>query len=326
MECYSKNTDNKSDKLNDENIIKLINILIKFNDLIYKIGDFDIDNLSNVPNNNTKLLLPKLNMLNEIILKISKNTNLLNNKLNKIIKFSSNKIAEIKTLNNIEDKHKFMYTLDNSLIYDINNVDTLINISEDEIDRFNNKKKRTVINISNKVLHNINNIPLYNNNLTLPIISNLSYLPSLFYWFNGDIINKEGIYLRLIDNVIAEIPFPNLYSSKHEQFKKKTIRCKYYNYNTCLNIRKKYAKIHKTNIKECFYTHQNEKFNKVGNIYRCNLESFGNHESLEKDLNNINISDIKFLLMNSLSDLLLVIIWLQKNVKKPILLNNLDLC
>jgi hypothetical protein len=64
-------------------------------------------------------------------------------------------------------------------------------------------------------------------------------------------------------------------------------------------------------MRDCYYVHRKEQFIKVGSTHRCDVESFGNHDTLTRDLNMITNSDIKRLLMNASSDMLLSNIWYQ---------------
>ena len=216
-----------------------------------------------------------------------------------------------------------------NLLCDLNNKDILHAICKKEIDEYiNAPKKIRMININKKKIKKIKDV-IIKNPITFPIIPKLSFTVPIFYWFNGDKINSRGAYARICDNIVCKIPFPDLYDSSNKNFKKKTIQCKYYDDKICLNNRARRAKIDREHIKECYFTHKNEKFNRLGNLYRCSVESFGNHETLNADLEKIKMKDIKLLLTSSLGDLLLVQMWLQKNFKdnnKLVVLDNIDVC
>lgn len=195
----------------------------------------------------------------------------------------------------------------------------------------NQKKVKNVISNESKntneiILNKIEDVDLQSNVLKLPVIKNLQDMPSAFYWFEGDQFYKKGIYTSLCKNFYVKVPFPNLINASKD-YKLKSIRCKYATLQECQANKKKISSIYNTDVKECFYVHKKEKFNKVGSQYRCALETFGNHEILDNDLEKVSHFDIKHILMYSLSDDLLAILWYQNKFKdsKELVFTNLDI-
>jgi hypothetical protein len=164
------------------------------------------------------------------------------------------------------------------------------------------------------------------NNLNIPVIHNLKEIPPMFHWYNGDKFNKKGIYVCMSKGFYCKVPFPNLLSSMDQNFKVNSIPCKYETKENCIIQKKKISELFNSEVRECSYVHKKEKFVKIGSFYRCNRESFGNYDSLNNDLNFINTSDIKRILMHSLSDSLLSILWYQNKFKNgDLFLNNLEI-
>ncbi len=174
-------------------------------------------------------------------------------------------------------------------------------------------------------LDNIEGVDLQKNFLELPIAETLESIPPAFYWYTGDKYHKSGIYISLCKDFHIKIPFPNLINLTKE-FNSKSIKCKYETLTECQTNKKKIATIYGGEVKECFYVHKKEKFNKVGTPYRCAVETFGNHKLLNFDLKRVSNLDIKHLLMHSLSDDILAILWYQNKfkVRQKLVFTNLD--
>ncbi len=195
-------------------------------------------------------------------------------------------------------------------------------------DILKNKTSKNEPNVSNKntiILDNIDGVDLQNNYLELPVVKELENIPPAFYWYSGDKLHKSGIYTSLCKNFYVKVPFPNLLNPAKD-FNSKSIKCKHETLNDCHSNKKKLASIYGGDVKECFYVHKKEKFNKVGSQYRCNVESFGNHKILDYDLKKVSNFDIKHLLLYSLSDDILAILWYQNRLKnnQKIVFTNLD--
>ena len=186
-------------------------------------------------------------------------------------------------------------------------------------------KKEVTSEFKTITLDDVEGVALKNNPIKLPVVENLSDIPAAFYWYKGDKFYKKGIYVSLCKNFYVKVPFPNLLNPSKE-FNLKTIKCKYETLQECQANKKKLSMIYGGEVKECFYVHKKEKFNKVGSQYRCYIETFGNHEILDHDLKRVSHFDIKHLLMYSLSDNLLAMIWYQNIFKdvNRLVFTNLD--
>lgn len=177
-----------------------------------------------------------------------------------------------------------------------------------------------------KELSIIDGVDISPNKIKIPIIKYLKDIPPMFYWYEGDNIYKKGIYTSICQGFYSKVPFPNVISTNDTMYKINSIACKYGSKQICQENKKKISEFHNSETRECFYVHKKEKFNKIGNYYRCAVESFGNHKTLDHDLNIVGNYDIKHILMYSLSDDLLSMIWYQNKFKNgELIITNLDI-
>lgn len=157
-------------------------------------------------------------------------------------------------------------------------------------------------------------------------ITNLSSLPCALHWYIGDSINKEGVYIRLHNNMIVRVPMPDLIDGTKNYTRDKTIKCKYETLGKCYEVRKQLSQKYEAPIRECLFAHLGDSFVKVGSSFRCPANPrFGDHRHLETDMENMTVEDIKPILMYSLSDVLLTYIWKEKNADN-IILNDINIC
>jgi hypothetical protein len=181
------------------------------------------------------------------------------------------------------------------------------------------------ISYGNKTVTTVDKVDLKSNILNLPIIKNIKEIPPSFYWFEGNSNIKAGIYTCVTPGFFTKIPLPNVISTLNPDYKINSIPCKFETRELCKQNKIKKSEMYKSEIRECLYVHKKEKFSKIGSFYRCNIESFGNYDSLEEDLNKVSLSDIKRILMHSLSDNLLSIIWYQNKFKDgDLVLTNIE--
>jgi hypothetical protein len=182
---------------------------------------------------------------------------------------------------------------------------------------------------------NLSNI--YNTNIgfkfQVPIINKLNEMPSVFYWYNGDDTNPAGIYTCISRGFYVRVPFPNVVDSTKNCNKIGSIRCKNETYEECYNIRKELSIRYGSDIRECTFAHTGDKYIKIGTTFRCpHMPRFGNHGYLENDIKTVTDSDIKTILMYSLSDILLTSLWFQRqkkdnsNESSNITFNNIEIC
>jgi hypothetical protein len=195
-----------------------------------------------------------------------------------------------------------------------------------------NKNKTITLDNASKLLNEtitlnkIDDVDLQENILELPIIKNIQEIPPSFYWYEGDKFYKKGIYISLCKNFFIKVPFPNVINNASKDYKLNSIRCKYVTLQECQANKKKISEIHNSTIRDCYYVHKKEKFNKIGSQYRCVIESLGNYDTLDQDLEKTTNFDIKHLLMYSLSDDLLAALWYQNKFKdsRGLVFTNLD--
>ena len=162
--------------------------------------------------------------------------------------------------------------------------------------------------------------------IDLPIVDELSQMKPTFYWYAGDKKNKEGIYMALMSGLYIQVPFPDLISKNSKNFKHKSIPCKYKTYQQCREKQAEYSRIYNTELRQCNFVHVGEQFIKIGSDFRCpNLPSFGAHETLAEDISTVTLPDIKNILMNASSDLLLITMWRLRHLNLgEIVFTNLD--
>lgn len=154
-------------------------------------------------------------------------------------------------------------------------------------------------------------VSLHNNfSVDISMVDKLSDIPPMFSWFAGDKKNAAGVYICLTEGVYIQVPFPNLISKNSKNFKHKSIPCKYKTAVHCREKQEEYSRAYNTELRQCNFVHIGESFIKIGSDFRCpNLPSFGAYETLEEDLMLVSLADIKNILFNSSSDLLLILLW-----------------
>ena len=256
------------------------------------------------------------------------------NLLNEFSNEYSKKVNELKKIKKLEKKyksdpcpilsiHKELYK--NQSWYDITINEERTNNVCNKVDRFiNNIYKYEPINY--KKLSNIENVNL-DFDLKIPIVNRLEEIPPALYWFDGDKNNNAGIYTSISKKICAKIPLPNVIDGSKDFNRACSVKCKNNTKENCYAVRKDLSDLYNSDILECNYAHNGENYTKIGTTFRCpNTPRFGNHKYLNDDLNNVSENDIKILLMYSLSDVLLSSMWFQKQKKKGIILNNINIC
>lgn len=146
--------------------------------------------------------------------------------------------------------------------------------------------------------------------ISLRMISRLDNLPPALGWYSGDKTHREGIYIRLPENMFVRIPFPNVIDGTQNYTRNKTIKCKYETEDQCLENRKFLADRYSTNVRECLFAHKGDVYSKVGTNFRCPTNPrFGSHSHLKDDIEALKADDIKPVLMYALSDVLNCFLW-----------------
>lgn len=122
-----------------------------------------------------------------------------------------------------------------------------------------------------------------------------------------------------VGNIIVQVPFPDVIDASVDRARNMSIKCRYGSRDKCVRSRP-----YRT---ECNYAHTGERYTKVR--FSCqspNMPWFGQHHSLFSDMNKLTIEDIKIILFYATSDLLLVKIWSDMHLPKPITVFGCDKC
>lgn len=310
------------------------NILREFNNINYNKIDADFYTTA-ISNNesklidqcvgekqytNTKINIEKIEQLEKCCFTLS----MVNNNLLQILNASKQLVhklqddsayirSEIKKTRQIKNNNKFINILSDKL-----NNNKLNLITSEILQRKSIKQHDYILVKSVKLVNDFF--------VDIPIIDSLNHLNSAFYWFNGDKKHNSGIYMALCNNFIIQVPFPDLICKNKGNFKQKSAPCKYKDIDNCNTVQTELSRKYKTEFRNCNYVHKGESFIKIGSDFRCpNTPSFGCYDSLESDINNVSLQDIKTILMNASSDLLLILLWYEhhKNLG-DIIFTNLD--
>ena len=181
------------------------------------------------------------------------------------------------------------------------------------------KKSKIQIPPAIQPQHNRVFIKEINYHLRLPQVTNLKQIPPMFYLY------KTDIYCCISPNVYLQIPFSEMIDSTDHN-RARSIKCKYKTKSSCSEQRNRMAKYHNTTTRTCNFAHSGEEIIRIGYPSRCaSIPSFGNPATLTKDITNIDIDDIKNILLYGLSDCFTAAIWLDYH--KPIQpLTKLNIC
>jgi hypothetical protein len=145
--------------------------------------------------------------------------------------------------------------------------------------------------------------PIGNDSCRFPTVSNLSDIPSIIYYFAGNNKYPEGLYCRLTDEVVVEIPKVRVIADNVDTSRCFTMQCLY-------DIEKKCSS------EKCTFIHDNQDYTKIGLIARCpNCPSYGNPSTLKTDVQRVKFSDIKRVLSYGLNDLISAVYYFDKNKK-----------
>lgn len=155
-------------------------------------------------------------------------------------------------------------------------------------------------------------------------VADLKHIPPALNYYSGD---QPGLYMRLPNNNLLRIPFPEIVDSKKEYDRKHSIRCKYHTKAECDAQRMKMSKMYNSTVRTCNFAHSGDSIIKIGYPSRCpSVPNFGNPTSMSNDIRQITEDDIKNLLLYSLSDLLAAAVWLDYTGKSGLTITNLDIC
>jgi hypothetical protein len=150
-------------------------------------------------------------------------------------------------------------------------------------------------------------IPELNYKMKISSISNLDDIPPAFYFHAP----TAGIYIKLPNNNIFRVPFPEIADSRKDYSRRQSIRCKYKTKDECDEQRSKMATMYNSSVRVCNFAHKGDKLVKIGYQSRCpSIPNFGNLETITDDIKLINDGDVKSMLLYGINDIFLSALWL----------------
>ncbi len=180
----------------------------------------------------------------------------------------------------------------------------------------------TILKKEEKVL-----IPELGYYLRINQVTDLSAIPPALYYYKSDKPQQSGIYMRLPNNNLVRVPFPEVVDSKKEYDRKHSIRCKYHSKDECDAQRQKMAKMYSSTVRVCNFAHHGDRIVKIGYPSRCpTIPNFGNPQTMSQDIRQISIDDTKNMLMYGLSDILAAAVWFDYSNVSSMECVNLDIC
>lgn len=230
--------------------------------------------------------------------------------IDKIIKLLSLNLERFKTIKNkrLDDLNKIKYYHNdgNKLVEKIVNIENITN----EIFNIEYKKDKPIIDKIEPPITN-NDIRLFVNSINQFIniqkIDDINLLDDMFKYVKDK--NNDGIYCS-INGIKIKLRSPEVLDPTKYMSKRYTVRCRYETYKECMNANKyKSSKLFK-----CNYLHEGNDMVVIGNISKCNKHpNIGNAYTLNNDLNDLNLGDIKTLLTYGLTDVYTSFLWLKRN-------------
>jgi hypothetical protein len=140
--------------------------------------------------------------------------------------------------------------------------------------------------------HNVERVDqLYLGKFTAPIVQDIHDIPPMFYWHNGCTNYKSGLYVCITKGFIVRAAYSDVVFGSNKDY---TMPCKW---EQCRS-------------KTCKYVHKGQIYNR----YKP-TKLVGTLASMPDDLANVTKNDIKKMLTDSISDLLILSIWYQKCFK-----------
>jgi hypothetical protein len=257
------------------------------------------------------------------------NANLLESTSNDLIDFCSKAIDLIQLVKNLSDEYrqkareiriresenddkKMLFVSRNGGYY------SWADLVEKDDSRKKIIEKTTVVerNLSfdsNLLYQNINSIRGANiGNINLPVAHKLKDIPPALYWYNGGKKSKPGIYIKITDGFVAEVPFSSVKDGRYSENVLRTVRCKYVRKEECQQHKQQIARKLNLEVKKCEYVHQGEKIERIGYTSRClDIPGFGDYNHIIDDVYKVSERDLRTMLLNSLNDILLASVWYQ---------------
>jgi len=156
-------------------------------------------------------------------------------------------------------------------------------------------------------------------------VSGLCDIAPIMSYYEGDSKRPPGIYTSIKNNVYVRVHLPDSIDNTREMYRKKVIRCNHKTIENCEAARKKYMLKSGKEIKECMFVHIGEKYNKIVSNNRCqDIPRFGRIDTLKTDMDYVSFKDIKLIMHYALSDMLLVYMWFESQVKNQVVIDDAD--
>lgn len=208
----------------------------------------------------------------------------------------NNTLEQIRTLLELYEEKKYTDVVSQSiaLLEDLENKITFIRNLQNKAKTSLNQHKTFVTNgpDGTLILPEVKTETLVkptNVSVTVNAVTDLESIPTMFHTYGRD------IYCKLTKNVTIKVNMPHTISM-HEAVKNKTIVCR--------NSRCTYQ--------NCRFLHPGQSIVKVSTSSKSsNVEDLGKISSIKTDITKLDLLDIKMLLTYGISDLMLVVMWLQ---------------
>lgn len=161
-------------------------------------------------------------------------------------------------------------------------------------------------------IKNVGTLWAYNAQFVAPRVEFLEQIPPSIYQYDGDDHNPRGLYICIAPQVYVQLPFMRVMNENSERHRMD--KCS--RENDCTNP-------------YCPNAHPGAPYFRIGYSDRCpKLPTIGNVETLHKDIKEVEISDIRSLMMHTMSDLAAIYYWFQERTETSDdrVLFDLDIC
>ena len=146
----------------------------------------------------------------------------------------------------------------------------------------------------------------------LPIVKSLSDIPQNIYYYYGDDSNKKGLYTRIGNNVVVEIPINVDVVSENIEMKHYTIKCS--DGKNCTKWK-------------CSFQHPGGEYKKIGYKARCpSRPGFSNPRTFSADSNLVTYEDMRICLMYNLTDIFSIMMWFNKFGNCNHIMKDIQIC
>jgi hypothetical protein len=183
--------------------------------------------------------------------------------------------------------------------------------------------KRKTSEKSHKMINSYKNIK-FGSDIKLTAVREFEDMEPCLYYKVG---KNEGVYMCIADNFYVEIPISEIDFSGTPM---RVARCECGTSEECEKLRNSEnngssfsQRLSKIKKKTCISVHRGETYSRIGHVDRCAYKQFGNFETLQKDMDTIDVSNIKSILMHALNDIFLAAVWQQRH-KNALLLKEIN--